>query len=169
MLDRSWWAALGAVAAVAAVVWLAWPSPGLPADPAAATRQYLNLTACLLTGARGVAANPAAAAWSGLRDSSLATRARVSYLPVFGPATRAAALPYLASLLQRHCAVVVAVGAAPDAAVAADAARFPDVRFFAVSAAAQAAHVTRISAPSARQVRAAVSAAVTGAVRQVHG
>ncbi len=160
---RFWWAAIGAAAAVAAAVWLTWPSPGLPGN-AAPTRQYLNVDACLLTGARGVTGDPAAAVWSGMQDASLATRARVSYLPALGPESTAGALPYLASLLQRHCAVVVAVGAPQSAAVATDAARFPQVRFITVGTGPAASHVTRIAAPSARYVRAAVRAAITAAV-----
>ena len=108
----------------------------------------------------------AAAAWSGMQESSLATRARVSYLPVSGPATEADAEPYLASLLQRHCDVVLGVGPAQAAAVAADAARFPRVRFITVGGSAAAAHVVKIATPSAAYVRAAVSKAVTDAVSQ---
>jgi hypothetical protein len=163
VVRRFWWAAPAAVAA--ALVWAIWPSPGLPGG-AAPTRQYLNFDACLLTDARGVAGNPAAAVWSGMQESSLATRARVSYLPVLGPSTRAAALPYLASLIERHGAVVLAVGAAQSAAVTADAARFPLVRFITVGGAAAAAPVTRIGAQSAPSVRAAVSKAITDAVSQ---
>ncbi len=166
VLRRFWWAAASAAAAAVAVaLWLTWPSPGLPGG-AAPTRQYLNFSACLLTDARGVAAGPAAAAWSGMQDASLATRARVSYLPVAGPATEADALPYLASLLQRHCGVVLAVGQAQAAAVAADAARFPRVRFITVGGSAGAPPVIKIAAPSAAYVRAAVSEALTDAVSQ---
>src|SRR5260370_14649449 len=62
-----WLAVAGAVAAVAALVWLTWPSPGPPGG-AAPTRQYRSFGACLLTDAHGVAAGPAAAAWSGLQE-----------------------------------------------------------------------------------------------------
>lgn len=161
---RWWWAVAGAVAAVVGLVWVTWPSSAPPGG-AARTRQYVNFDACLLTDARGVVTGQAAAVWSGMQESSLATHARVSYLPVAGPATEPDALPYLASLLQRHCAIVVAVGPAQCAAVTADAARFPHVRFVTVGG-NPAAHVARIAAGSAARVRAEVSKAITDAVGQ---
>ncbi|HEV2370881.1 MAG TPA: hypothetical protein VGS19_01820 [Streptosporangiaceae bacterium] len=157
---------LGAVAGLAVLVWLAWPSQ--TPDAAAPTRQYLDASACLLTGAQGVAGDPQAAAWQGMENTSLATRVRVQYLAVRGPATAANARPYLASLLQRHCDVVLAVGPAQVAAVAAEAARFRSVRFITVGDTkhAPAATLTTVPASPAGEVRAAVSGAVAAALSQ---
>lgn len=158
--------ALGAVAGLASLTWLAWPSQ--PPDAAAPTRQYLNASACLLTGAQGLAGNPQAAAWQGMENTSLATHVRVEYLAVRGPATEANALPYLASLLQRRCDVVLAVGPPQVAAVAAEAPRFSSVRFITVGRAngLAAATLTTVPASPAGEVRAAVSGAVAAALSQ---
>jgi hypothetical protein len=106
-----WRAVAGGVGAVIAAlaIWLVWPSsPGVPG--ADRVRQYLAFRACLLTGARGITGGDAAAAWSGMQQASLATRAMVSYLPVLGPATRTTAVPYLASLAHRVPASVTRAG-----------------------------------------------------------
>jgi hypothetical protein len=165
--DPRWRATAGGVGAVIAalMVWLAWPSP--PGVPGAdRVRQYLAFSACLLTGARGISGGDAAAAWSGLQQASLATRAMVSYLPVFGPATRATAAPYLASLAQRHCRVIVAVGPAQVSAVAASSAQFRDIQFIVVAGRASGANVRHVAGHSAVTIRAAVSAAVSVAAAQ---
>jgi hypothetical protein len=105
-------AAASAVLAAALISWLSWPtSSGVPG--ADRGRQYIDVKSCLLTGAGGIAGGHAAAAWAGMQDASLATRTMASYQPVTGPATAAAALPYLASLAQRQCPLIVAVGAGP--------------------------------------------------------
>ena len=105
--------------------------------------------------------------WQGMEDASLATRAKVEYLPVMSGESAGAAAPYLASLLQRHCQVVIATGAAQVAAVDAAAAAHPSVRFVVVGEAAGrlgGARVTSVTAPVAR-VRAAVAALVTASVQ----
>src|SRR5581483_9589438 len=108
-LVRRWWFWAG-VAAVLVVVglvtWLAWPSP----EPQPRARPYLEYTACLLTDGQGIAGPVAQAVWDGMEDASLDTHARVQYQQVVGEASVGNALPYLSSLIQRRCAVVVAVG-----------------------------------------------------------
>ena len=154
-----------AVLAVSTAIWMAWPaSPGTPG--AGRVRQYLTFSACLLTGARGISGGDAAAAWSGMQQASLTTHAMVSYLPVFGPATRATAAPYLASLAQRHCRVIVAVGPAQVSAVAASSAQFRDIQFIVVAGRASGANVRHVAGHSAVTIRAAVSAAVSVAAAQ---
>jgi hypothetical protein len=113
------------VTATAVTIWLLWPDPPLP--PRA--RQYLEFTACLFTDESGIGRGPGAAAWAGMQDASLTTHAKVQYLSVTGPATTANALPYLASLLQRRCAVIVAVGQAQIQAVLTDAPAHPQTQF----------------------------------------
>jgi basic membrane lipoprotein Med (substrate-binding protein (PBP1-ABC) superfamily) len=160
---------LAAIACLAALGWVAWhveaqrARASVPADPAAATRQYLAADACLLTGGQGIDGQPQAAAWAAMRDSSLATRAKVQYLPVHGSA---GALPYLASLVQRRCDVIVAVGPAQDAVVDAEAGRYPAVRFITIGT-RMAPHVANIVPARAGQLRVAVRALLTATLRQV--
>ena len=156
----------GAAVVLAACLlgWLVRPSPShIPG--AVSVRQYLDVKACLLTGSGGVSDGSAAAAWAGLRDASLATKAMVSYQPVIGPATGSAALPYLASLAQRQCRVIVAVDTGPVAAAVSDAARFGQIRFLVIAARRSSANVTAIPPAPAAQLRTAVRAAVIAAAQ----
>jgi hypothetical protein len=123
-LRRWWWAVAAAIVVVGVGTWLVWPSA-----PAPRARQYKAFTACLLTDTQGVAGSQAVPVWSGMQQASLATRAKVEYLPVIGPATVANARPFLAGLLQRHCGVVIGVGPIQAAAVEASAPTATDVRF----------------------------------------
>lgn len=151
------------VAVAGLAVWLAWPSaPSIPG--AERVRQYTNVRACMLTGPDGVSNLVAAAAWAGMQSASMSSRAMVSYLPVPAPATRAAAVPYLASLVQRQCTVIVAVGRAQVAAATSQAARYSHVHFIVITQGPASSGVVRVpSAPSA-QVHAAVQAAVSAAI-----
>lgn len=115
---------VGTVAVVGIAVWTLWPS-----GPAPRSRQYLDFKVCLLTDAHGIAGKEAASVWSGMEKASLKTRARVQYLPAFGPNTVANTQPYLQSLIERRCDVILAVGDAPVSAVVAEAARHPTTRF----------------------------------------
>jgi hypothetical protein len=129
--------------------------------PAPRARQYLAFTACLLTDSRGLAGPQAAAAWAGMQDASLATHAKVQSLAV--PPGSSSAAPYLASLVLRKCAVVVATGPAQVAAVAADAGHFRSVHFCVVGGGASGPNVTVLRG-SAGAVKSAVAALVTSAV-----
>jgi basic membrane lipoprotein Med (substrate-binding protein (PBP1-ABC) superfamily) len=148
-----------ACAAVAGVLLVAHHSG--TATPRA--RQYLGFSACLLTGSRGLAGPQAAQAWSGMQAASLATRAKVEYLPAMGPQTTAAALPFLAGLIQRDCNVIIAVGQAPVAAVSQDAPLYPAVSFAVVGGQAGPANVTAVNATL--PIGPAVQRLVTSAVQ----
>jgi basic membrane lipoprotein Med (substrate-binding protein (PBP1-ABC) superfamily) len=130
---------------------------------AARARQYSAFDACLLTGSQGLAEPQAAQAWAGMQDASLETHAKVEYLQAMGPQTSAAALPYLASLVQRDCNLIIAVGTDTVSAVSSQAGRYPQVRF-AVVGGQQAGNVTAVTAASG-QIRPAVSQIVTSAVQ----
>jgi basic membrane lipoprotein Med (substrate-binding protein (PBP1-ABC) superfamily) len=130
--------------------------------PTPAARQYLAFDACLLTGSRGLAGPQAAQAWTGMQNASLATRAKVEYLEAMGPQTTAAALPYVTSLVQRNCDMIIAVGQAPVSAVSSDAGRYPNVHFVVVGG-AQAVNVTDVTTASS-QITPAISRLVTSAV-----
>jgi hypothetical protein len=110
-----WLLAVGAVAVLAAagvVAWLVWPRSAPPH-----ARQYLNVSACLLTDQAGIAAGaPAAPVWAAMESASLATHVMVSYLPSTGPAD---VTPMLNTLIQRKCGVIIATGAASSEVLAA--------------------------------------------------
>lgn len=162
---RQRWLVSGAGAGLVAVVAgvLAWVLTA--GGPAPRARRYLAFTACLLTGSRGLAAPEAARVWAGMESASLATRAKVEYLPVMSGSTEAAAEPYVASLVQRHCAVVIATGAAQVQAVEAKAASFPSVRFAVVGATAGGSRVTALPAGGAGDAAARL---VKAEVRRAH-
>jgi basic membrane lipoprotein Med (substrate-binding protein (PBP1-ABC) superfamily) len=138
-------------------VWVA--SGGSSSQPPARARVYSAYDACLLTGAGGIADPAAAPLWAGMQDASQATRAKVSYLAVSGPATAANTQPYLGALLVRHCNVIVTDGPAEQAAATADASRFPGVHFVIVGNAVAAANVTVLGG-----ARSALRAAVAGLI-----
>ena len=162
---RRWWWAAGAaaVAGVGLGVWALWPEPA----PAPRARLYTDSSACLLTDGHGLAGAQAAPVWAGMQDASLATRAKVSYLPVTGAETAENAAPFLAGLVQRRCDVVVAVGPAQVSAVAANAVKFPRVRFVVVGdgGGSLAGDVTRVGDTGPAAVRAAIRDVATAATR----
>jgi hypothetical protein len=98
-----------------------------------------------------------------MRNASLATHAKVEFLPVYGT-TAAAAQPYVVSLVQRSCGVVLAVGAPQVSAVTADAGRYPYVRFVAISDEPSSQDVTMVN-PATGQVSATVSRLIRAAVQ----
>ncbi|MDR3081442.1 MAG: BMP family ABC transporter substrate-binding protein, partial [Streptomyces sp.] len=108
--------AAGGCAAVAAVcVGLAVFGDGddRPPVPDTRARHYTETDACLLTGESGITTGThGATVWAGMQDASLKTHARVSYTPVTGEQSAAAATPFLNGMLQRSCEVVVATGKA---------------------------------------------------------
>ena len=126
---RSWLLLVsGVVAVVAAVLagWALWPRPA--ASPQA--RQYLNASACLLTGPGGVSAGaPAAPTWAAMEKASLATHVMVSYLPATAP-TDVAVL--LNTMVQRQCGVIITDDASP-VQVARAATANPRQRFVLVT------------------------------------
>lgn len=150
--------AVALVAVLALVVTAVVPSP-----TAVRARQYLAFTACLLTGSQGLASPQAALAWAGMQEASLATRAKVEYLPVMSGSTEAAAAPVLASLVQRHCNVVIAAGRAQVSALVSEKARPPGVRFVAMGGAPAGSGVLTVPA-SGSGVRPAVDQIITSAV-----
>jgi hypothetical protein len=164
-----WWvtaATLAAATITGVSIWAG--SDGGHSQPPARARVYSAFDACLLIGAHGIADPSAAPVWAGMEDASMATRAKVSYLAVSGPATVGNAVPYLGALLVRHCNVIVAEGAAEQAAVALDAGRNPGVRFVVAGSAAQAPDVTVLAGPRSG-LRAAVASVITQAVNAAGG
>jgi hypothetical protein len=125
-------AAAGVVVAgvVALVVW--WPSGGEPDLPPARARVYADFSACLLTGEQGLASPGIAPVWAGLQDASGDTGIKVSYLAAAGPATDANYLPYVNSLAQRRCDVILTVGEPGTTVALAQAGAHAAIRFVTV-------------------------------------
>ena len=101
-----------------------------------------------------------------MQDASAQTRAKVEYLSVSGPATKENAGPFLASLVSRHCDVVLVVGSAQVAAAGDIASTTPAVRFVVIGGDLGGRNVTRIDPSSPEKVRTAVRDAVVSAVRR---
>jgi hypothetical protein len=96
-----------APAAVFVTVWAVWLRSATVAVPRA--QQYLDVSACLLTGPGGVAQGTAGGqVWQAMQSASLASHVMVSYLPVARPAD----VPTLLNaLVERRCGVIVVTGA----------------------------------------------------------
>ncbi|MEV4442894.1 BMP family ABC transporter substrate-binding protein [Streptomyces sp. NPDC049577] len=166
-MRRKAWVAVGAGAAVVAGGVIA--AVVLSGDDGGSTppraRQYTAHSACLLTGEHGVTGTEAAPVWAGMQDASAATRAKVMSLPVFGPDTTANAVPYVNTLVQRRCDIVISVGRSETAAAQEVAARTPKARFVVVGdGKAAGANVTVI--PQSAGTRSAVAEAVKDAVKE---
>lgn len=134
-----------------------------PGNPPPRARQYLAFKACLLTDSQGITGKQSAPVWAGMQRASLKTHARVQYQQVFGPATVPNALPYLASLVQRRCDLIMAAGDLPVAAAAAGAPRFPNAQFIVVGGRVAAKNISAVNAQSA-DLPSAVSDVLTHAV-----
>ena len=135
MRQRAIKAAVAATAAVSAfiIAWMLWPRPATAAPPRA--RQYLDASACLLTGSSGVTpGTPGAQAWHAMQSASLASHVMVSYLPSTGPADVPALLN---TLVERRCGVIV-VTAAARIQVTGVAKANPGRRFIVVTSGAAA-------------------------------
>lgn len=159
-----WPFAAVALIVVGGAVWVAILATRSPAPPPPRARQYLEFTACLLTDERGITGPEAAPVWAGMQEASLTTRAKVQYLAVAGPQTVDNAVPYLNSLAQRRCDLVLAAGAVPTGAVGKAAAQFPRTRFVVVGPGTTAVNVVVVTANTPGTVRPAVSKIVTDAV-----
>lgn len=159
-IDRRWWAGVLALVllGIGAVALL------IPGSPPTRARQYTARQACLLTGPQGITEAPATTAWAGMEDASLATRAKVIYLSDYGPATAASAIPYANSLIERHCDVVLAVGAPQASALSQLAPRTPKTQFVIIGdgTKAKAANLTTVglSAETRNQVKQTVESFV---------
>jgi hypothetical protein len=123
-----------AVVAVFVTAWVLWPRPGAAGGPRA--RQYLDVSACLLTGSGGVSpGSPGGRAWHAMESASLASHVMVSYLPDSGAAADVPVM--LNTLVERRCGVIVVTGAS-QVQVASAAKAHPGQRFILVITSAAA-------------------------------
>lgn len=143
-----WWWTAGmtvVLAAVALVVWLR-PSSERTLPPTRAT-EYKDVQACLLTGPQGLADPRITPIWDGMQDASKATQARVSYLAT----DNSDPAPYVATLIQRKCTVVVTAEASHSAAAAALASEHPNVRFAQIGGSSASSNVVGLPNESTEQ------------------
>ena len=127
--------------------------------PDTRARHYRDIDACPLTGKDGITAGtPAAEVWHGIQDASLRTHARVSYVPVTGEQSEGNARPYLNSLLQRSCDVVLTSGGPEVKAAEQAAPQHQKVGFVLVAGGSQTRNATVVK--SGHGLRAEVAGAV---------
>ena len=147
-------AAGAAVSAAVIAAWALWPGSGSGSAAASAAgpqaRQYLDASACLLTGAGGVSPGTAGAqAWDAMESASVASHVMVSHLPSAEPAE----VPVLLNtLVERECGVIVVTGASQSQVTSAARAN-PGRRFILVTGGTAAKPVTVL--PNAVTVSAA--------------
>ena len=164
---RWWWVGGTALVLCLAGVLVAvlWPSSRSVYDPPARARQYLAFSACLLTGPEGLADAPARAVWSGMQAASSVTRAKVTYLSVVGSAeTVGSVTPFVNSLVQQHCGLVLAVGDVEVEAAQAVAASDVGTHFVLVGGGTGGGNVAVVAAGDADGVSARVARVVEAAV-----
>ncbi len=119
-----------AAAAVFITAWVLWPRPAPATVAVPQARQYLDVSACLLTGSSGVTPGTAGAqAWRAMQSASRASHVMISYLPGTGPADVPALLN---TLVERRCGVIVVTGAS-RVQVASAAKANPGRRFVLVT------------------------------------
>jgi basic membrane lipoprotein Med (substrate-binding protein (PBP1-ABC) superfamily) len=116
----------------------------LPEDEAPRARQYTAFKSCLLTNAKGISEKPASAVWQGMQQASLKTHSKVQYL-ANTEVKSTNAVPYLGSLLQTRCDLIIAVGDTQTAAVSASAGSHPDTKFVVVGTTAKLPNVTSVN------------------------
>lgn len=127
MTARGWrWVVLPVLAAVAAGIVV----PLLTVSHPPQARQYLDVSACLLTDPGGVVAGtPAAPVWTAMQSASLTTHVMVSYLSDTGSSD---ASPMIGTLTQRKCGLIITTAAAAGQVVST-ARSFPHQRFLIVA------------------------------------
>jgi basic membrane lipoprotein Med (substrate-binding protein (PBP1-ABC) superfamily) len=156
-MRRSWWVAGSVIVVLGLVLTIVlWPR-GRDLPPTRA-RVYTDASACLLTDASGITGEQAAAVWAGMEAASVRTRTKVSYLGVAGDDSIGNAVPYVNTLVQRRCGLIIAVGPSEAGAIQQRASAFPAVRF-AVVGSGSGQNLTAI-APGAPEI-------LTGAADQL--
>ena len=161
LVRRRWFVAAGGLFVVAVVVIvLVWPSSqgnGAYRPPTRA-RVYKSTTVCLLTGPQGVAGKDAASVWAGVQNAAGAANDQSEYLAAAVPTeTVGSVTPFVNTLVNQHCDLIVATGSVEDSAVESIAANEPTVRFLLISGTSSSANVKIVSDSSASTVSAAVA------------
>lgn len=156
----TWWWMAGIVVPVVGValaIWL-WSSGSRELPPSRAT-EYKDFQACLLTGPQGLADPKVTPLWDGMHDASKTTQAKVSYLAT----DNSDPAPFVTTLLQRKCNIVITIDAAHNAAAAQLAPKHPEVRFAQVGGSSTVSNVAALPSNSAEQ-KAAVAQLINSVV-----
>lgn len=163
---RFWWvlAGVAVLAGTGIAVWLANSGRHLPPSRA---RQYTAFNACLLTDSHGVSGPDAAPVWAGMQSASEKTSGKVSFLAVEGTDSVANAVPYVNTLVQRRCDLVLAAGTTEVAAAQDGSKQFSHVHFVLVGSGSSGGNVTFVPNHSTAQVTADVAKIVTDAAARV--
>jgi basic membrane lipoprotein Med (substrate-binding protein (PBP1-ABC) superfamily) len=162
MKPAGWAAAVGGVILAVVLTVLFWPSG--PTTPPVRARVYTAFDACLLTDSQGVTGPAAAPVWSGMESASLATHAKVSFLSVAGPDTEGNAVPFVNTLVARHCDLILAVGSSEVKAVAAVAGAHRDTHFVVIGTSSTLSNVAAVEAATGSVTSNLVSSVVSRAV-----
>ena len=117
----------------------------IPSESEPRARQYTDFKSCLLTDHKGISEKPASLVWDGMQHASLKTLSKVQYL-TNTEVKSTNAFPYIGTLIQTHCNLIIAVGKSQTAAVESTARSHPRVRFVVVGATVHSPNVTSIGA-----------------------
>lgn len=166
IVRRRWFAAVGGLVVIVVLgVVLLWPSPsGIEAyRPPVRARVYASTTLCLLTGPQGVVSASAASVWAGVRGAANAANDQSEYLAATVPVeTVGSVTPFVNTLVNQHCDLIVATGLVEIAAVDSIAAKETSIRFLVVGGKSPSANVRVVGDSSASAVAAAVAADIGG-------
>lgn len=162
---RWWVGGVGLLVVAVVVVVAVWPSsgPAGPYRPAPRARVYNAATICLLTGPLGVT-GAAAPVWAGVEKASGATSDQAEFLAAVGSVeTVGSVTPFVNTLVERQCTVIVAVGAVEVEAAGVAASGDAATRFLLVDggSAATASNVSVVSGASANTVATAVESTLS--------
>jgi basic membrane lipoprotein Med (substrate-binding protein (PBP1-ABC) superfamily) len=155
---RAFWpSVLACTVAVGLVGWLAIAWLTHSSKPhVVANNISRNFRACLVADQQSTSA--AQAAWSGMRDAARNTPVNAQRLIVPEGASATTLVPYVNSLVQRKCGLIISVDASLRTAVTTAAQRNPREQFINTA--------TSISLPNVRNLPGATRAAVSNVVRQ---
>jgi basic membrane lipoprotein Med (substrate-binding protein (PBP1-ABC) superfamily) len=158
VVRHRWWWIVGTTTVVAVALFATlWPSAAPRSLPPPRARQYSAFDACLLTGSQGLADPNARPVWAGMQDASATTRSKVSYLAVTGPQTTGNAVPYVNTLLQRKCSLVVAIGQSQVDALGQVAPAHPNTHFAVMGDKSVINNVTAIPGNPVGAVRSSIA------------
>jgi basic membrane lipoprotein Med (substrate-binding protein (PBP1-ABC) superfamily) len=149
--------------AVGVVAALLWPSgaPAGPYRPPLRVRSYNAFTICLLTGPQGIASATAAPVWAGVEEASNETSDQAQYLAAAGsPETVESVTPFVDSLVQQQCGVIVAVGPVEVLAAQSAAALNKSTKFILVGKGSTESNVRVESVTSKSATTAAIETAI---------
>ncbi|MEU3535742.1 BMP family ABC transporter substrate-binding protein [Streptomyces murinus] len=137
-------AAAGALAVIGLLAWLALTLPTGPRAPkVVANNISRNFRTCLINSQRD--ASVAQTVWSALQKGADSAAINAQHITIPRSSTTARALPYVNSLVQHHCGLVVSVGPSLHDAVTTAARNNPHQKFIAIGASIELPNVQTFS------------------------